>query len=85
MGMDDELYQRLETAHQKIRLLGWEQRESMNIMYKHAQDLWSLLNVELIQCRRTGKITPKYQEIETKLDQQLNTIEQYLVIATLLS
>lgn len=82
--MYDELYERMNMAQSKIRELGWEQRESMDVMYKHARDLWSLMNSELVECRRRGKHTPKYQELEQKLDEHLNMIEQYIVFGTLL-
>ena len=82
--MYQELYDRMETAHAKIRQFGWSQRENLNVMYGHARDLWNLLNDELIECRRRGRPTQRYKDLEKKLDRHLDSVEQYIMFGTLL-
>ena len=39
---------------------------------------------EMVNCRRLGKVTLKYTELETKYIESINTFDQWTVMATLM-
>jgi hypothetical protein len=59
------------------------QRRDLQRMWRVARSKWNELDIELIQCRRQKKATPKYQEIEADIIERVETIEKYLTFALL--
>ena len=53
-------------------------------MQSNASVLWTEMSKEHVNCRRAGRNTPKFNDLTAQLTQALDTIDQYLVIATLL-
>lgn len=79
------LKHRLDTAFfQIIHLEMGEQRQDLHHMWRHAKNVWNLLDQEMVHCRRVNKHTVKYQDFERQLADALENIEQYLTFATLL-
>ena len=87
MSMDhnSELKKRLDTTFFQIVELRIPNRGDIMKIWRTAKNLYSEMDKELVQCRRANKLSPKYQELETNLIESLDTIEQYLTFATLLT
>jgi hypothetical protein len=54
-------------------------------MYNAVDRFNAELSKEAINCRRSGKITPKYNDLLTEFDESLTLLEQYLMLAILVS
>ena len=52
-------------------------------MWRVARSKWNELDIELINCRRQNRCTPKYRELETDLLDRLDLIEQYITFGLL--
>ena len=85
MGSDSTLKHRLDTIFFQIIQLPPGMREDMRRFWRPARSLWDELDKELVECRRLHKPTVKYQDIEQDLRNRLDTMEQYITFATLLS
>ena len=86
MELNITLKHRLDVSFfQIIGLPTGEQRQDLHHMWRNARNLWNLMDQEMVQCRRSRKHTVKYIEFEQKLIDALETIEQYLTFATLLT
>jgi hypothetical protein len=53
-------------------------------MFKNCQKLATDASKELVECRRVQRETAKFVTIKQQLAESLNTLEQYVVFATLL-
>jgi len=84
MEPDRELKYRIDQAffaiNQDVRP---DQREDLRRIWRHARELWSLMDIELVNCRRRNKPTPKYQELEAECRETITTLEQYITWAHL--
>jgi hypothetical protein len=85
MDANVTLKHRIDTAFFQIIELSPAHRKDLQTMWRVARSRWNELDIELIVCRKQNKHTPKYQEIEADLIERLDTIEQYLTFATLLT
>jgi hemerythrin superfamily protein len=86
MEHNSELKHRLDTAFFRIiELTQGEQRKDLQHMWRHARNMFDLMDQELVQCRRVQKYTTKYRDFEKQALEALDTIEQYLTFATLLT
>lgn len=52
--------------------------------YNNTRLIWVELDTEMIQCRRRGKLTQKYTDLEAQYAECIKTFEQWTVMATLL-
>jgi hypothetical protein len=75
------LKERLEICRPIIPELG---EAKLYKIYRNCYKLWDKLDNELIECRRMGRITTKYTEISSELDQAIVVLEQHLVFGSLL-
>ena len=85
MESDSTLKQRLDTIFFQIVEIAPNMREDMRRLWRPARALWDELDRELVECRRHSKPTIRYQEIKADLQNRLDTMEQYLTFATLLT
>lgn len=85
MNSDFTLKHRLDTAFFQIIDLEPGQRKDLQHMWRYARQVWNKLDIEMITCRRTNKLSPLYKDLEADLRTRLETIEQYLTFATLLT
>jgi hypothetical protein len=86
MEHNSELKHRLDTAFFRIiELAQGEQRRDLQHMWRHARNMFDLMDQELVQCRRNRKYTTQYKEFETQVLESLETIESYITFATLLT
>jgi hypothetical protein len=85
MESDSSLKTRLDNVFFQIIQIQPSMREDMRRLWRPARALWDELDKELVECRRLHKPTIRYQEIATDLRNRLDTMEQYLTFATLLT
>jgi Zn ribbon nucleic-acid-binding protein len=85
MDLDFTLKKRLDSVFFQIINLPPNMREDMRRMWRPARELWNNLERELVECRRIGKTTAKYQTIEKDLNERLEIMEQNITFATLLT
>jgi hypothetical protein len=80
MGMqhDLELKRRIDEAFFSIVQLPPGQREDLRRMWRHCRNLWTQMDIELVNCRKGNKKTPKYADLETECVQTLETVEGYI-------
>lgn len=52
--------------------------------YNNTRLIWVEMDKEMIQCRRRGKLTQKYTDLEAKYNECIKTFEQWTLMATLL-
>ena len=85
MNQDLDLKDRLDRAQYAIlsQISSGEKRLDLYKMYRPCQTIWAEMDKEFITCRRVWKITPKYNDLQAQLEENLNTLEQYLVFAKL--
>jgi hypothetical protein len=85
MNHNSELKHRLDTSFFQIIEVRLPSRGDIMQIWRTARNQFDLMDRELVQCRRVNKFTPKYKELEKHLLESLDTIEQYLTFATLLT
>jgi hypothetical protein len=85
--MDLNTKKRLDdTFFQIIRLpMDAEKIRDLKKIWKNCSEAWADMSREEVNCRRLGKKTPHYSELETQVFEGLDLLEQYLTFATLLS
>jgi hypothetical protein len=78
MDHNSDYKYRIDQAFFTIIKMPPGQREDLRRMWRACRNRWDQLDIELINCRRTNKVTPKYTELATDLDQCLLTLESYI-------
>lgn len=86
MNQDLALKNRLDQAYQVImvQISDGQKRLDLYKMFKPCQTIWAEMDKEFVNCRRVWKLTSKYIDLQTELEENLNTLEQYLVFAKLM-
>lgn len=79
------LKHRLDVIFFQIVEIQPNMREDMRRLWRPARALWDELDKEMVVCRKHNKPTPRYLEIEQDLTNRLDTMDQYLTFATLLT
>ena len=69
----------------KIIACKQEHQRDLKRMYTNCRRIQTEISKEDVTCRRFGKNTVKKQELTQELQEAVNTLEQYLVFATLLN
>ena len=83
MELNVTLKHRIDTAFFQIIELDPLQRRDLQTMWRVARNRWNELDVELINCRRQNRCTPRYRDIETDLLERVDLIEQYITFGLL--
>ena len=79
MDHDRDLKHRIDEAFFQInREMPPGQREDLRRMWRHIRDLWTQMDIELVNCRKNNKKTPKYIDLETECGKCLLTLESYI-------
>ena len=81
----EEIQARLDIVWNRVINSEPEQRRDLKRMYNAVDRFNAELSKEAINCRRSGKITPKYNDLLTEFDESLTLLEQYLMLAILVS
>jgi hypothetical protein len=79
-----EIENRVNELFFKIIACKQEHQRDLKRMWRGCKDLLTEISKEDVTCRRLGKDTPKKLELIEKLNESVNTLEQYLMFATLL-
>ena len=53
-------------------------------MYTNVRKTWVEMDQEMVLCRRSKRVTPKYTELESKLTAYIAEFEQWLTMAALI-
>ena len=85
--MDLDIKHRLDETFFQIIKLPLDGQKAMDLkkIWKNCSEIWKEMSQEDVTCRRVGKKTPHYLELEARLLDGLDLLEQYLTFATLLS
>lgn len=78
MQHDLELERRIDEAFFSIVKLPPGQREDLRRMWRHCGNLWKQMDIELVNCRRNNRATPRYKELEAECVKTLETVEGYI-------
>jgi hypothetical protein len=78
MDANVTLKHRIDVAFFQIIEMPPGMREDLRRMWRGTRNLWNQLDIELINCKRLNKVTPKYTELEAELNQCLLTLEGYI-------
>jgi hypothetical protein len=73
----DELFFKIITCKQ-------EHQRDLKRLWHRCKDIITEISREDVICRRKGRDTVRKLELVAELDEAINTLEQYLVFATLL-
>ena len=83
MDLNLTLKHRIDTAFFQIIDLDPMLRRDLQKMWRVARTKWNDLDIELINCRRQNRCTPKYREVEADILERLDLIEQYITFGLL--
>ena len=83
--MDPDIKHRLDQAYFTMVKLPGYQFTDLKKIWKNCHDIQREISKEEINCRKLGKNTVQYKELNDKLLETLATLEQYIVLATLLN
>jgi len=85
--MDLDIKRRLDdTFFNIVRLpMDVEKVRDLKKIWKNCSETWADMSREDINCRRLGKKTPHYLDLEKQVLEGLELLEQYLTFASLLS
>jgi hypothetical protein len=78
MNHNSDYKYRIDQAFFTIVKMPPDQREDLRRMWRACRNVWDQLDIELVNCRRVHKVTPKYAELEAELVQRLATLEGYI-------
>lgn len=59
-------------------------RSTMFKFYTNCRHAWDLLDREFVECRRRGRVTQKYTELERDFLEQIRSFEQWDIMAKLM-
>ena len=59
-------------------------RSQLFKLWKNCVNLYTEMDKELVECRRLQRVTPKYAELETKLNEAMQNFEHWITYARLL-
>jgi hypothetical protein len=82
--MDDTI-RRVDELYFKIIACNQDHQRDLKRMWRSCKDIITEISKEDVTCRRKGRDTVTKLELVTQLEQSINTLEQYLVFATLLN
>lgn len=79
-----EIENRVNELYFKVIACKPEHQRDLKRMWRVCKDIITEISREDVTCRRLGKDTPKKLELIQKLEESVNTLDQYLMFATLL-
>lgn len=59
-------------------------RKQLSKVFDNCYDVRDALSKEAVNCRRIGKITAHYTELEAELNRRIELLEQYITVALLI-
>jgi hypothetical protein len=76
---------RMQELRQKVMYASDQYRLQLARMLRNCDKIRDKISQEDVICRRYGRDTPRVVDLKRELDEALNLVEQYLMIATLMS
>lgn len=67
-----------------IRNMSWDAKRDLLIMFKILEKKLKQLDTEQIECRRKGKITPRYTQLLNEIQDQKDQLVLYHVMGRLM-
>lgn len=81
----ERLYQRItDSAEQIGHIKNRQARRDLLKMLRTVDSALTQLDMESVECRRLGRVTARYQELETTANELVSNLEQHLTLARLL-
>ena len=77
-------HQKVDSCQSQWRELGIVSRSQLWKFVQNVNNAWAEMDKEFVACRRTGRITTKYTELESKFLECVTVYEQWLVMAALM-
>ena len=77
-------HQKVIDCRRQWRDLNMVSRSETFKFLQNSQNAWSELDKEFVQCRRIGRLTAKYTELESKFLECVTVYEQWMVMAALI-
>lgn len=59
-------------------------KSTMWKFYNVLRKYWTEMDNEMIECRKRGKLTTRYIELEQKFNESVTTFDQHMIIACLM-
>jgi hypothetical protein len=63
----------------------WESQRTLRKMQLTCQSVYIEMDKEMVNCRRTKKLTPKYLELEESLNELVKSFDHFHTMAILMS
>lgn len=80
-----DLIERVSTVEQTIfTVKNRQSRRDLLKMLAHIDSIMNEISKEAVQCRRLHKNTPKFEELQQKVHNLLDNLEQHITFACLL-
>ena len=77
-------YDRLEVCHKGlIAVTNHTARGQLRQFYDNAAHIWNSLDKEMVNCRRSGKLTPLYTELLRQYNYAIKTFDEWHLMAAL--
>jgi hypothetical protein len=67
-----------------IRNMSWDAKRDLLVMFKILEKKLKQLDTEQIECRRKGKITPRYTQLLNEIQDQKDQLVLYHVMGRLM-
>lgn len=78
-----DYYKQLDQARLKISQLPPQYRKDLLKMWHTVQDAYIAMDKEMVECRRTRRITSKYKDLEAKFQTLIPSLEKRITLALL--
>lgn len=82
--MEQDLKARFDKAFFNIVMLPSKHSRDLKRMWTNMANIRTEMSKESVECRRLKKTTVRFAELEAKLAESLDLVEQYLTYATLM-
>jgi hypothetical protein len=66
------------------RLTDIRTKSTMWKFYNVMRKYWTEMDNEMVECRKRGKFTTRYQELEVKFTESITVFDQHMLIACLM-
>lgn len=78
-----DYYEQLEQARRRIHQFPAQYRKDLLKMWHTVQDAYIAMDKEMVNCRRTKRITSTYKELEDKFQTLIPSLEKRITLALL--
>jgi hypothetical protein len=72
-----------DNCFEQLQTMDMVPKSKMFKIYRNVSRAWMLLDMEMVECRRLKRITPKYTDLERNLNECVTVFEQWSIMAAL--